>query len=116
LIKQRDVAAIQALLYVSTGIWPLVHRRSFERVTGRKVDFWLAETVGAMVTAIGFGLAEAVVRGRPIPRELRTVGVVSAIGLATIDTVYVRRRRIAPVYLADAAAETALVVGWLRSL
>ena len=93
----------------------MVHRRSFERVTGPKVDFWLVETVGAMVAAIGLGLAQAVVRGRPIPRELRTVAVASAVGLAAIDAVYVGRRRIASVYLADAVAEIAVVVGWLRS-
>jgi hypothetical protein len=114
-MKQRDVAAAQALLYVSTGIWPLLNRRSFERVTGRKVDFWLAETVGVLVAAVGLGLAEALVRRGPIPRELRTVAVVCAMGLATVDTVYAGRRRIAPVYLADAVAELALIVGWLRS-
>jgi hypothetical protein len=114
-MNQSRVAAAQALLYVSTGIWPLMHRRSFERVTGQKVDYWLVETVGAIVAAIGVGLAQAVVSGRPIPRELRTVGVASAFGLAAIDTVYVARRRIAPVYIADAVAEITLVAGWLRS-
>jgi hypothetical protein len=114
-MKQRRVAAAQALLYVSTGIWPLMHRRSFEHVTGPKVDYWLVETVGALVAAIGVGLGQAVTSGRPIPRELRTVGVASALSLAAIDTVYVGRRRIALVYVADAVAEIVLVAGWLRS-
>ena len=34
--------------------------------------------------------------------------------LATIDTVYVAKRRISPVYLLDAVAEIALVAGWAR--
>jgi hypothetical protein len=38
----------------------------------------------------------------------------SAAALATIDTVYVAKRRISPVYLLDAVAEIALVVGWAR--
>jgi hypothetical protein len=114
-MNQRRVAAAQAVLYVSTGIWPLMHRHSFERVTGPKVDYWLVETVGAIIAAIGVGLGQAAASGRRIPRELRTVGVASALGLAAIDTVYVRRRRIAPVYIADAVAEIALVAGWLRS-
>ncbi len=29
--------------YLGTGIWPLVQRRSFEAITGRKQDFWLEE-------------------------------------------------------------------------
>jgi len=114
-MKPRSVAAAQAVFYVSTGIWPLLHRRSFERITGPKVDFWLVETVGAMIAAIGIGLGQAATSGRPIPREIRTVGVASALGLAAIDTMYVRQRRISPIYIADAVAEIALVAGWLRS-
>lgn len=114
-MRKRRIAAAQALFYFSTGIWPVIHRRSFERVTGPKADYWLVETVGVLVAAIGVGLAQAVATGRPIPRELRTIGVASALGLAAIDTVYVGHRRIAPVYLADALAEIALVAGWLRS-
>jgi hypothetical protein len=113
-MRQRGVAAAQALLYLSTGIWPLLHRRSFERVTGPKVDFWLVETVGVTVGAIGLGLTQAVVRGGRIPRELRTVATTAAVGLAALDTVYVARRRISPVYLVDAGAEAALVIAWLR--
>jgi hypothetical protein len=113
-MDERPIAAAQSLFYISTGIWPVVHRRSFERVTGKKVDYWLVETVGALVAAIGLGLAHAVVQRRPIPRELRTIAVASAAGLAGVDALYVARRRIAPVYLADALAEIALVAGWVR--
>jgi len=38
----------------------------------------------------------------------------SAAALATIDTVYVAKGRISPVYLLDAVAEIGLVVGWAR--
>ena len=38
----------------------------------------------------------------------------SAAALAAIDTVYVAKRRISPVYLLDAVAEIALVAGWAR--
>jgi hypothetical protein len=113
-MSERSVARAQAAFYLVTGIWPLVHRRSFERVTGPKVDFWLVETVGITVASIGLGLAHALRRGRPVPPELRTVAIAAAVGLAAVDTVYVARRRVSPVYLADAAAELALVFGWLR--
>ena len=55
----RQVASVQAAFYVGTGVWPLMHRRSFEWVTGPKTDFWLAQTVGLTVAAIGIGLAQA---------------------------------------------------------
>jgi hypothetical protein len=87
--------------------------RSFEAVTGPKVDRWLVKTVGALVAVIGSGLALAS-RRRQLAPELMLVAAGSAAALATIDTVYVAKRRISPVYLLDAVAEIALVVGWAR--
>ena len=106
------MAALQAAYYIGTGLWPLAHRRSFERLTGPKTDFWLAQTVGATVVAIGVGLAHAATSRRPVARELRTVAIGSAVGLALVDLIFVARRRIPPIYLADAAAEAALLVAW----
>ena len=111
-LEGRHVAAVQAAFYLSTGIWPLFHRRSFERVTGPKTDFWLAQTVGILVAATGVGLAHAASRRRPVACELRTVAITGAAGLALIDVVFVARRRISPVYLLDAAAEAALLAAW----
>ena len=43
------------------------------------------------------------------------MAIATAAGLAVVDVIYVTRRRISSVYLLDAVAETALVLGWLRS-
>ena len=107
------LARLQAILYIVTGIWPLVSMRSFEAVTGPKVDRWLVKTVGVLVTVIGSALALAS-RRRQFAPEVVLVAAGSAAALATIDTVYVARRRISPVYLLDAIAEIALVAGWAR--
>ncbi len=40
-LRPHAVALAQAVLYVATGVWPLVHMRSFEAVTGRKRERWL---------------------------------------------------------------------------
>jgi hypothetical protein len=111
-VTGRHVASLQGAFYVGTGVWPLLHRESFERLTGPKVDFWLAQTVGVTVAAIGAGLAHAASRRRAVPRELRTVAMTSAAGLTLIDLIFVARRRISPIYLLDAAAETALLAAW----
>jgi len=111
----RRVAAWQAAYYVATGLWPLVHRGSFERVTGSKADFWLAQTVGIVVAAVGLGLAHAASGGSGVPAELRTVALASAAGLGLVDVVFVARGRIAPVYLLDAAGEAALLAAWAAS-
>jgi hypothetical protein len=108
----RHVAATQAVFYVSTGVWPLIHRRSFERVTGPKTDFWLVQTVGVTVVAIGVGLARAALGRRQVSPDLRAVAMTSAAGLALIDAVSVARGRISSIYLLDAIAEAALVAAW----
>jgi hypothetical protein len=49
---RRRILALQALYYLATGLWPLVHLPSFEAVTGPKTDDWLVHMVGAEVDEI----------------------------------------------------------------
>ena len=109
---ERELAAAQGALYVATGVWPLLHMSSFEAVTGPKLERWLVRTVGVLVATIGATLALAARRGAVAP-ELRLLAGGSAAGLAAIELWYGGRRRISPVYLADAALELALAAGWL---
>jgi ABC-type cobalamin transport system permease subunit len=106
-----SVAAAQALVYVSTGVWPLVHMESFIAVTGPKTDLWLVQTVGSLIAVIGIVLAAAVWNGR-ITFESGVLGMASAACLAAVDIIFVSRGTIPPVYLVDAALELAFVVGW----
>jgi hypothetical protein len=108
------LARIQAAYYVATGVLPIVSMRTFEAITGPKTDRWLVKTVGLLVTAIGAGLAMAGYR-RKVSPELGLIAAGSAGALAMIDTVYVAKRHISPVYLIDAVIETALVANWMRS-
>jgi hypothetical protein len=112
-VEAVRLARLQAIFYIVTGVWPFVSMRSFEAVTGPKVDRWLVKTVGALVAVIGCALALAS-RRRQLAPELVLVAAGSAAALATIDTVYVAKRRISPVYLLDAIAEIALLAGWAR--
>ncbi len=114
-LSDRHVAGLQAAYYLGTGVWPLLHRTSFERFTGKKTDFWLAQTVGATVVSVGLGLAQAAATRRRVAPELRTVALSSAIALALVDVVCVTRRRISSIYLLDAAAEAALIAAWRMS-
>ena len=107
----RYVAYAQAAFYIVTGIWSLVGIRSFQKITGPKVDIWLVKTVGALVTVIGGALGLAGYRNRLTP-EVTLLAAGSAAGLATIDIVYVAQKRIRPVYLLDAAAEAGLIALW----
>jgi energy-converting hydrogenase Eha subunit E len=109
----RRLAVTQAVYYAATGIWPLLDLGTFERVTGPKADRWLVRTVGALVTAIGASLALAA-RDDAARAETVVLAVGSALGLGTIEVVYVAKGRISAVYLLDALAQGALLAAWVR--
>jgi hypothetical protein len=105
------IAKLQGGYYVATGIWPLLSMRSFEAITGPKVDKWLVKTVGVLVSVIGVTLWVGGTR-RQIAAELKILATGSAAGLTAIDIVYVAKRRISPIYLLDAALEAMIVGCW----
>jgi hypothetical protein len=110
---ERTALTVQGGYYVVTGVAPFVSRRAFEAVTGPKTEWWLVQTVGAIVTAVGAALLSGARSGRITP-ELRGLAAGCAASLAAIDTVYVARKRIAPTYLLDAAAELAVLAALRR--
>jgi hypothetical protein len=107
------VLLAQSAYYVATGLLPFVSRRAFEAVTGPKREWWLVQTVGAVVTVIGGAVASAVRHDRVTPETLG-LAAGSAASLAAIDVVHVARRRIAPTYLLDAALQVAFLVALHR--
>jgi hypothetical protein len=108
------LAIIQAVYFLITGVWPIVHLRSFMAVTGPKIDYWLVKTVGLIVAVIGLAIGIAAMRGRgQFGVEIFVLAVGSAAALGVVDVVYVAKRVIPRIYLADALAEAILVAGWL---
>lgn len=111
--SRRLVLQLQATYYVATGVWPLLSRKAFERVTGPKVDWWLVQMVGLLAASIGTSIAVGARDERPAPL-VRTLAALTAASFAAIDVVYVARRRISPIYLCDAAAEAGFIALLLR--
>jgi hypothetical protein len=105
---------LQGAYYTVTGLAPFVSRRAFEAVTGPKREWWLVQTVGALVTVVAGALVSATARDRVTP-EVLGLAVGSAAALGAIDVVYVARRRISPAYLVDAAIQAGLLVAIARS-
>ncbi len=108
----RTTGAVQATVYILTGVWPWLSMRTFLKVTGPKEDLWLVKTVGALVTVVGVVLGLAVRRRRVTP-EIALLGAGSAGALAGVDALFVAQGRIPPVYLLDMVGELVLVAGWL---
>jgi hypothetical protein len=106
----RSIAlAIQALVYLGTGLWSVLSRSTFERVTGPKTDYWLVRMVGLLAVVIGAALAAAVYRDTvDAPTLILAIG--SALSFAAIDLRYAIPRRISRIYLLDAVFELALAL------
>ncbi|HET7813412.1 MAG TPA: hypothetical protein VFL13_03485 [Candidatus Baltobacteraceae bacterium] len=100
--------------YIATGLWPILHRRSFEAVTGPKTDFWLVQMVGLLAATNGTAIAIGL-RKRKIRESTVALALLSAASFAAIDVVHVARKRISPIYLGDAVAEAMFAVAVLAA-
>jgi small basic protein len=108
----RRLALAQGAFYFLSGVWPLLHLRSFLAVTGPKTDLWLVQTVGALLAVLGGGLVLSA-RRQSVGAEWHWVGGGAAAVLAAVDLVFVGRHVIPPIYLADAVVEGVLVLAWI---
>ncbi len=114
-LSPRGVAAAQAAYYLLTGVWPFIHLRSFLAVTGEKYDIWLVETVSVLVIAIGTAIATAAFRNR-VSTEIVVLAITSAVGLVSIELIYVAKQRIAATYLIDVVVHLLLLLAWTIAL
>jgi hypothetical protein len=109
----RKLAQAQGLFYLTSGVWPLIHMRSFEFVLGRKEEHWLVQTVSGLLIANGFSQ----LRTEPTPRAIgaaRRTGLGTAASLALIDLRYAATGRISRMYLVDALMEAGWILAWTR--
>ena len=109
------MALTQGIYYLVSGAWGVVHIASFQKVTGRKTDLWLVKTVGLLLVAIGGGLILAGA-GRGFAPGLIFIAMASAVALLIIELVYVLKRVIGPIYLADAVVEAGFLIWWAAYL
>lgn len=111
--RRRALATIQGFYFTATGIWPLLHYRSFERVTGPKRDDWLVKTVGLMISCIGATLLVSAKNERP-SAESKFLALSTALSLCGVDTYFSATGRISKIYLLDAAVEVVLAAAWAK--
>ncbi|MFD2091106.1 hypothetical protein [Blastococcus deserti] len=108
------LARAHGIFNVAGGLWPLLHLRSFEAVTGPKVDRWLVRTVAGLMVANGVAQWRAGPSVEGVATA-RRIGLGTALTLGVVDVVYGVPHRISRVYLADAVLEAGWVLAWARS-
>ncbi|MDF3058886.1 MAG: hypothetical protein K0R17_3101 [Rariglobus sp.] len=105
------VAKAQGWFYLVSGAWPWISGESFQAVTGRKADFWLAQTVGLLLAITGVVLLLAA-RANRITREIMLLGALQAGALMVVDVYCVFQPRTTHSYLLDCVVELGIVIAW----
>jgi hypothetical protein len=107
------LARLHGTFNLVSGLWPLLHMRSFEAVFGPKTEKWLVRTVSGLLVVNGLSLLKA--RTDTDADSARLIGLGTAGTLALIDLAYAPGGRISRMYLVDAAVEIVWIVSWLRA-
>jgi hypothetical protein len=113
-VTAQQILRIQAAYYLASGLFPFFSMSAFERITGPKVDKWLVQMVGLLAACIGLSLLFGA-RRKEIDEAILTLSIASALSFAGVDVIHAVRRRISPIYLADAVTEAAIVATLLWS-
>jgi hypothetical protein len=105
------VALAQGGYLALMGAWPLLHLRSFEKMTGRKRDGRLTQVVGACWLNVGIHLIRTAVRGGRPRRDERGLALRMAATFAACDFHYASRgRRIS--HLVDGFVQLGFLALW----
>ncbi|MDB1090030.1 hypothetical protein PJ985_20945 [Streptomyces sp. ACA25] len=108
----EGLALAHGAFNVIGGLWPLLHRRSFEWFFGPKTDQWLQTATGALLVSTGISqiAAASTAEGQA---HARRAGLGSSLSLLSVDLLHVPRGTIRPTYLVDAALEAAWIAAWI---
>lgn len=93
-----------------TGLWSVVHERSFEAVTGPKRDKWLVRSTGLIIAMVGVYFLMAGLEGPT--RRTRRFGMLFPAGLATADVAWAWPNCRSKAYLADAVVSGLVIAVW----
>jgi len=113
-VSQPALAKAHGSFNVVSGVWPLVSMRTFEQVTGPKLDGWLVRTVAGLLISVGMAQLAAGNSADGL-KVARVLGQGTAVTLGVIDVVYASSGRIRKIYLADALVESAWMALWSTS-
>jgi hypothetical protein len=108
-----DPSRLHGSFNIASGLWPLIHMRSFEAVTGTKTDKWLVRTVAGLLITVGAEQLRHPVTGQSAAVS-RRLGIGAAATAAAIDVFYACTGRISKIYLLDAVIEVWWIRRWLR--
>lgn len=108
----RFIPLIQGIYFLITGVWPLVHLKSFMEVTGPKTDIWLVQTVAVLILSYSVLFFYVAFKKRIAP-VYALMGTISTFGLAIIELYYYLQGTLKWVYFIDSIIEMIFFIYWL---
>lgn len=106
MLTKRLILITQGCYYLITGLWPILHLKSFVLVTGPKDDYWLVKLVGLLIISAGITMLAAY-KDESAPLILNFT---FALSFLIIDVVYTLNGTIRKIYLGDAVVEFILII------
>jgi hypothetical protein len=106
------ILLVQGIYYLFSGLWPILHIKSFMWVTGPKTDLWLVKTVGAIITTIATVLLFAFANNE-LTNAIKLLSILSAAAFAFVDFYYPLKGVISKVYVVDGVIQILLMICWL---
>lgn len=109
----KSIFLIQGIYYVITGMWPLVHLKSFEAISGNKKDHWLVFTVGLLILSSGLVFLYGALNRENVTPEIILLSVANTLSFIFIDVYFSWKKVIRKVYLMDGLIEFLILIGVL---
>jgi hypothetical protein len=103
----KAITLFQSTYYIITGLWPVFHIVSFEKLTGKKTDKWLVQQVGLLAAGTGIALLAVSYSDK------RIIGMLAAAAFILIDFYYPLVGRISKIYWIDGAIQLTIVFLWV---
>jgi|1186.fasta_scaffold11580_2 hypothetical protein len=107
---RANLALAHGAFLAATGLWPLLHLRSFARLTAPRPEGWLTRGAGLCCTNLGAALLAAGARGK-VAQELRLAAGTTGLTIAALDLHSAARRRSLP-QLLNGLAQLAFAAAW----
>ncbi|GAB0157916.1 hypothetical protein CHRYSEOSP005_32100 [Chryseobacterium sp. Alg-005] len=106
------IPLVQGIYFFITGVWPLIHLKSFMEVTGPKTDIWLVQTVAVLILSHSMLFFYIAFKKRILP-VYALMGMITTSGLAIIELYYYFQGTLKWVYFIDSVIEILFFIYWL---
>ena len=108
---QPALRMAQGAYYIASGLWPMLHVRSYEAATGTRSP-GPEQAIGGVVAAVGAALL--VGGGIGASPRMRGLGIGAAVALGLGGAYLLARRRVSAVNVIDALMQLGFAAAWLR--